>query len=148
MDTKFSIAVHVLILVSEAEKPLSSAQIAESVGTNPSFVRKVLSALKAAGLIDSHQGRAGFSLKVSSEKLSLFQIYQAIYGREDIELFEVHKNPNDQCVVGRFITPTLTNVFAHIQQETQGALASTTLADCMDDMRLRIANDDRTLNPR
>lgn len=148
MDTKFSIAVHVLILVSEAEKPLSSVQIAESVGTNPSFVRKVLSALKAAGLIDSHQGKAGFSLNVTPEKLSLLQIYQAIYGHEDVELFEIHKNPNDQCVVGRFITPTLTKAFAHVQRETQSAMANTTLADCMDDMRSRIANEDRASNPR
>jgi len=40
MDVKFSSAIHVLILVSEAEYPMSSEQIAESVGTNVRKIRK------------------------------------------------------------------------------------------------------------
>lgn len=46
MDTKFSVAVHVLILVSESSEPLNSEQMAQSVGTNASYIRKILSLLK------------------------------------------------------------------------------------------------------
>ena len=45
MDTKFSVAVHVLILISEASTPLNSDQMAGSVGTNASYVRKILALL-------------------------------------------------------------------------------------------------------
>ena len=48
MDTKFSVAIHALILVSESPRPLSSEQMAESVGTNASYIRKIL-ALKKRG---------------------------------------------------------------------------------------------------
>ena len=33
MDTKFSVAVHEMILISESPTPLNSDQMAESVGT-------------------------------------------------------------------------------------------------------------------
>ena len=40
MDTKFSVAVHVLILISESPTPINSEQMAESVCTNASYSRK------------------------------------------------------------------------------------------------------------
>ena len=36
MDTRFSSAIHTLILISEAETPMTSEEIAKSVGTNAS----------------------------------------------------------------------------------------------------------------
>lgn len=44
MDTKFSAAVHVLILISESPTPINSDQMAVSVGTN----RPVLSGMFAS----------------------------------------------------------------------------------------------------
>ena len=38
MDTRFSSAIHTLILLSEAETPMTSEQIAESVGTNARYI--------------------------------------------------------------------------------------------------------------
>ena len=52
MDTKFSVAVHVLILISESPPPINSDQMALSVGTNASYVRKILALLKKAGIVD------------------------------------------------------------------------------------------------
>ena len=48
MDTKFSVAVHVLILISESPNPMNSDQMAVSVGTNASYIRKILAILKKA----------------------------------------------------------------------------------------------------
>ena len=66
MDTKFSVAVHVLILISEAPAPVSSEQMAESVGTNASYIRKILALLKKAEIVDSHRGISGYSLTIAS----------------------------------------------------------------------------------
>ena len=62
MDTKFSVAVHVLILISEASTPLNSDQMAGSVGTNASYVRKILALLKKSGVVNSHRGARGYTL--------------------------------------------------------------------------------------
>jgi DNA-binding IscR family transcriptional regulator len=41
MDTRFSSAIHTLIMIAGAETPMTSDQIAESVGTNASYIRKI-----------------------------------------------------------------------------------------------------------
>lgn len=135
MDTRFSIAVHLMILVSEADEPMSSSSMARSVGTNPSFVRKVLGLLKGAQLIDSSQGKAGFSLRKPPGEITLFQIHQAVYGDGPLELFAIHKNSSDECVVGKLIRPTLEGVFSRASDEARASLSKTTLADCIDSMR-------------
>ena len=56
MDTKFSTAIHMLILVSEAKTPMNSEQIAHSVGTNASYIRKVATRLSRAGIIEGRRG--------------------------------------------------------------------------------------------
>ena len=114
---------------------MSSARMAGSVGTNASFVRKVLGSLKKAGLIDSQRGRAGFILKRPARDISLLQIYKAVYGTDDVKIFSMHKNPNDDCLVGRYIQPTLKGAFGKIQDEAEKTMTKTTLAECIKDMR-------------
>ena len=99
MDTRFSSAIHTLILVAEAETLLSSEQIAGSVGTNASY------------------------------------IYQAVNDMEEVCLFDLHQNANDQCVVGRYIKPVLTDMFAEIETAFARELAGKTLADCIGAIR-------------
>ena len=141
LDTRFSIAIHLLVLISEADEPLSSAQMAESVGTNPSFVRKVLGSLKKAGLVSSQRGRAGFALMRPPRDISLLQVHQAVYGSDEVELFGMHQNPNDACLVGRYIQPTLRSAFGKIQAEAERTMANTSLADCIATMRTRAESD-------
>ena len=46
MDTKFSVALHILTMISESKETLSSQALAISVGTNASYIRKVIALLK------------------------------------------------------------------------------------------------------
>ena len=62
MDTKFSVALHILTMISESKDTLSSQALATSVGTNASYIRKVIALLKNAGLIQSHQGKRATNL--------------------------------------------------------------------------------------
>ncbi len=59
MDTRFSVAVHVLILISESPEPMDSEKMARSVGTNASYIRKVLGSLKKADIVSSRRGSPG-----------------------------------------------------------------------------------------
>lgn len=138
MDTKFSVAVHVLILISKSPNLLNSNQMAGSVGTNASYIRKILALLKRAGIIDGHRGICGYSLIVDPEHLTLLQIYQAVMEESEIHLLDIHQNPSDQCVVGRHIGPALTDMFTDIEDAFTHSLAGKTLADCIADIRTRI----------
>ena len=138
MDTKFSVAVHVMILISESPTPMNSDQMAESVGTNASYIRKILALLKKAEIVDSHRGISGYSLTVAPEQLTLFQVYQAVMEESKLHLLDIHQNPNDQCIVGRHIKPVLTGMFADIEEGFARSLAGKTLADCIAAIRKRI----------
>ena len=138
MDTRFSSAIHTLILIAGAKTPITSDQIAESVGTNASYIRKITGLLKKKGIIESRQGISGFTLLVKPEELSLLRVYQAIAETEQVHVFDLHQNPNDKCIVGRHIKPVLTDVFRAIEEKAEQELKTTTLADCMQKMRMEI----------
>ena len=138
MDTKFSVAVHVLILISESPNPMNSDQMAGSVGTNASYIRKILALLKNAEIVDGHRGISGYSLTVAPEQLTLLQIYQAVMEESKIHLLDIHQNSSDQCIVGRHIRPALTGMFTDIEDAFTRSLAGKTLADCIADIRNRI----------
>ena len=138
MDTKFSVAVHVLILISESPNPINSDQMAESVGTNASYIRKILALLKKSEIVDGHRGVSGYRLTVPSEQLTLLQVYRAVMEEPKLHLFDIHQNPNDRCIVGHHIKPVLTGMFADIEKSFARSLAGKTLADCIADIRERI----------
>lgn len=141
MDTKFSSAIHMLILISEAETPMTSEEIAGSVGTNASYIRKVTGLLKKKGIIESRKGISGFRLLSAPEDLSLYEIYEAVSETDQVHVFDLHQNPNDRCIVGRHIRPVLTDVFRSIEETAEQELRDTTLKDCLDRMRAEIEKD-------
>lgn len=138
MDTKFSVAIHVIILILESPNPISSDQMAESVGTNASYIRKILALLKKAGIVDGHRGIIGYSLTSAPEQLTLLKVYQAVTEKPKLHLLDIHQNPNDRCIVGHHIKPVLTGIFADIEEGFARLLAGKTLADCIADIRKRI----------
>ena len=138
MDNKFSSAIHTLILIAKSEKPLTSGDIAKSVGTNASYIRKIIGLLKKKDIVESRRGVGRFVLKPKPEDLTLLQIYQAVSETERPRLFDLHQNPNDKCIVGRDIKPVLSDMFAEMEDGFAAVLADKTLADCISGLRERL----------
>lgn len=143
MDTKFSSAIHTLILIAESPSPMTSEDIAASVGTNASYIRKLTALMKKAGIIDSQRGRGGFSLAKDPEKITFAEIYRAVMEVRDIHVFDIHQNPNDGCIVGKNIQPVLGDMFHEMETELSRSLESMTLADCITKMQSRIEKEDK-----
>lgn len=141
MQTDFPIAIHMLVLVSESDEPMSSEQIAGSAGVNASRIRKIASQLRNAGIVDSHRGMPGFSLTSDPVDITLLQIYDAVADDTAGGIFNIHKNPNDACLVGRYIQPTLNDAFSIIEADTKRSLDGMTLANVIEDMRSRAHAD-------
>ena len=134
MDTKFSSSIHALILISESEMPMNSDQIAESVGTNPSYIRKLTTRLSKAGIIEGHRGVSGFRLLRKPGQISLLDIYKAVMETDTLHLFDIHQNPNDRCIVGHNIRPVLDGMFWGMEMDIESRMRDMTLADCITDM--------------
>ena len=138
MDTKFSVAVHILILISESPTPINSDQMAGSVGTNASYIRKILALLKRAEIVDARRGISGYRLTADPEQLTLLRIYRAVTDQPRIHILDIHQNPSDQCVVGRHIRPVLTGMFEDVEAAFARSLENKTLADCIAGIREKI----------
>ena len=134
MDTKFSVALHILTMISESEENLSSQALAESVGTNASYIRKVIALLKNAGLIQSHQGKTGYQLSKSPKDITLLNIYFATQEVSHISLFQVHQNSNPDCPVGKHIQGAVSPLFASAEAQLEKELAQQTLEDVINNL--------------
>lgn len=134
MDTKFSVALHILTMISESKDTLSSQALAESVGTNASYIRKVIVLLKNAGLIQSQQGKTGYQLSKSPKDITLLNIYFATQEVSHISLFPVHQNSNPDCPVGKHIQGAVSPLFASAEAQLEKELAQQTLEDVIDNL--------------
>ena len=134
MDTKFSVALHILTMISESKDTLSSQALAESVGTNASYIRKVIALLKNAGLIQSHQGKTGYQLSKSPKDITLLNIYFATQEVSHISLFQVHQNSNPDCPVGKHIQGAVSPLFASAEAQLEKELAQQTLEDVINNL--------------
>ena len=134
MDTKFSVALHILTMISESKDTLSSQALATSVGTNASYIRKVIALLKNAGLIQSHQGKTSYQLSKSPKDITLLNIYFATQEVSHISLFQVHQNSNPDCPVGKHSQGAVSPLFASVEAQLEKELAHQTLEDVINNL--------------
>ena len=132
MDTKFSIALHVLAYIEETNNTVTSELLAKSVGTNASHIRKILALLKDADIIESQQGKKGIVLKIKANKLSLDKIYFGVYPEK--ELLHIHDTANPDCPVGATIKEALLPIFEESEKQLVLNLKSKTLKSLIEDM--------------
>lgn len=133
MSTKLSVAVHILSLLAiDAENHLSSTQIASSVKTNPVVIRRLMSQLKQANLVESYVGKKSNQLAKSPAEITLLDIYLAV--SEDELPFGIHQNTEMNCVVGSQIQEVLDNTYQEIQSEMKASLKKVTLEEITSQM--------------
>ncbi|MDO4814711.1 MAG: Rrf2 family transcriptional regulator [Gemella sp.] len=134
MDTKFSVALHILTMISESKEVLSSQSLATSVGTNASYIRKVIALLKNAGLITSHQGKSGYQLAKTTKEMTLLEIYYATQEVSHISLFQIHQNANVACPVGKHIEGAMSPIFTSVEKKLEEQLANQTLENVIENL--------------
>lgn len=130
INTRFTVAVHILTLIAlNGADPATSEMMAMSVGNHPVAIRQVMSSLKKAGLIKTHNGLPGGHLAKPQEEISLCDIYQAVKKSDEFALFDFHPNPNPKCPVGRNIKAALNLPLIQAQGAMENALKNYTLKD-------------------
>src|SRR6185436_14305093 len=79
-NSRFAVSVHMLAYLAYRQgAAVPSAEIASSVDTNPVVIRRLLSALVKARLVNAQKGAAGgFSLASTPANISLLDIYRAV----------------------------------------------------------------------
>lgn len=133
MDTKFTVAIHILIMISESDSLLSSEKIANSVRTNSSYIRKIISKLKRNGLIERKTGKFEYCLEKSKKEIKLYDIYNAV---NDKKVLNIHKNANKECPVGYYINDVLEPIIKKAEDQMMNYLKNYTLDDVINDMKI------------
>ncbi|MDO4541784.1 MAG: Rrf2 family transcriptional regulator [Bacillota bacterium] len=137
INTKFPMAIHILTLIAmnhNPDMPSTSQLIAKSIGTNPVVVRRIISQLRQAGLLQTRPGVAGAEFLKEPEDITLLDIYKAVQEDEDRGVFDLHQNPSQICPIGRNIHSALAAPLGSAQLSLERDLAAHTLKDIIMDI--------------
>ena len=131
INTRLAIGIHILAFVEcvPEKDTLNSEIVAESIGTNPVVVRRMSSALKKAGLLQSISIKKGLILAKKPENITLYEILKAVDPSN--ELFGIHQSVNPQCTYGQSIVKVIEDEFKTVQLELEENLKTKTLNDLM-----------------
>lgn len=137
--TRLSDAIHILcfIILADETQPLTSAAIAKSIHTNPSYVRQLMSLLRKAGLLTSVRGHARPALTHTPEDITLRDCYRAICGDEPLLHQDTHTNP--ECGVGVNIQLALRDCYDIVQHAAEEEMGRITLKEILDRYHKRAA---------
>ena len=136
---RFAMAVHVLTVLAYKEGDrITSSYLADSVNTNPVIIRRLLSTLQKAKLVDTRKGAgSGSRLERAPSRISLAEVYKAV--EEEDPFTMPRQKPNEQCPVGQCIQDELEKVFASAESAMIQQLGRTTVADIIDSVRRKCA---------
>jgi Rrf2 family protein len=135
VNTQFSIAVHIMAgLAYRCGKDTTSTDLASSVNTSPSFVRRTLAKLSKAGLIETATGKAGACwLAKDAKHISLLDIYQAV---DAPKAFSIHHYTEQKaCRVSCHIKAALEKALEKTQKAMEATLEDISLAQILNDMK-------------
>jgi Rrf2 family protein len=136
VNTQFSIAVHLLAGIGSREGFVTSEALAESVNTNPAFVKRILAKISKAALIRTSTGKlGGCELAKKANEITLLDVYSAV---EAPNAFAIHKYPvNRSCEISSNIKAVMGEVSRRSQKAFELELRKTTIADVIRKIRAR-----------
>jgi Rrf2 family protein len=128
-NTHFTIAVHLMtILAIFEDKPAPSSKLAESICTNPAFLRQLIGEMKEAGFVTTKLGTGGGTLlNRPADEIRLLDVYRAIEGEVEIKAHQT--DCNSQCPVASQIGEIFHELSGEIDHEIAEILSHTTIAD-------------------
>ncbi|HZI33831.1 MAG TPA: Rrf2 family transcriptional regulator [Candidatus Binatia bacterium] len=135
VNTQFAIAVHLMAgLAYRCDKDTTSANLALSVNTSPSFVRRTLAKLSKAGLVETATGKAGACwLARDAKDVSLLDIYKAV---DAPKAFSIHNySEQKSCPVSCHIKTALDNALNKTQKAMETSLRNISLAQIVSEMQ-------------
>lgn len=142
ISTRFSDSIHILAFINiyRGKMPLTSNAIASSIETSPVVIRRLMSVLSKAGLINTKHGTAEPKLAEDPKDISLYDVFLAIEG--DTPLFTIDERTNPECIVGGNIQETLDEFYKQADTAAKAKLAATSLEDVIETIKVKQAQKD------
>lgn len=137
ISSRFTIAIHIFACMEAFGKDykITSDFLASSIRVNPVIIRKLLSQLKNAGLIQVARGTGGTKAARPPEQITFYDVYLAVDLLEERQLFHFHENPNPDCPVGRNIHALLDDKLIRIQEAMENEMKKYTIGDIVKELK-------------
>lgn len=130
VDTRFSVSLQIMVtLAYNSDELVNSDYLAKILKTNPTFIRKLVSRLVEANLIESFRGKGGgIKIAQAPQSISLKEIYLA--STNDKPLISSHKKPVlKSCPVSCSMDSIFCDIADGIENSTQSYLSNKYLSD-------------------
>ena len=139
LDLRFPTALQAMLSLALAEESgvsrVTSAELAEGLGANPSLVRRLLRQLVNAGLLVSVLGKSGgLGLARPASAISLAEVYAA--ATEGRPLWMPRDNIPHRCIVTSNVEAYFTELARDADEAVTGTLAKSSLADALAQIKL------------
>lgn len=133
-DSRLSVTLHVLLHMAERDKPMTSAELAAHMGTNPVVVRRTMAGLRERGFVRSEKGHGGgWKIACDLAQVTLKDIYDALGAPTLLAVGINLEHP--ACLVEQAVNRSLTSAFRDAEALLVSRLANVTLAELAADFR-------------
>ena len=137
-DSRLSVTLHVLLHMAERDTPMTSAELAAHMGTNPVVVRRTMAGLRERGFVRSEKGHGGgWEIACDLDKVTLKDVYDALGAPQLLAIGLNLEHP--ECLVEQAVNHALSSAFRDAEALLITRLADVTLAELADEFRVRAA---------
>lgn len=130
--------LHVLLHMGEGGEAITSEQMALYMDTNPVVVRRTMSGLREAGIVQSQKGHGGgWTLTRPLASISIGEVYRALGSPGLVAIG--NRNDNPSCLIEKAVNRTLGDAVSEAERLIVTRMDAVTLADIADQFRDRMA---------
>lgn len=129
LDQRFAVSVHIMTVLSYHEGQLvTSETLAKGIRTNPTVIRRLVSKLAEAGLVESFKGKTG-GVRISerTKEITLKDIYEAVSGKPLIH--SPNKEPQKNCTVSCAMKKIMCDITTGLENHSMSYLSKIKLSD-------------------
>ncbi|WP_444884831.1 Rrf2 family transcriptional regulator [Microbulbifer sp. PSTR4-B] len=130
-DSRLSRALHVLIHLSVADKPVTSDKMAAMLLTNPVVARRTMALLRDQGYVRSIKGHnGGWSLIKPLNEITLLDIHKAL-GESSVFTIGL-TDEHDDCIIEHSVNTALKDAMNEAESILLARFGEVTLSSLMD----------------
>ena len=132
MKAEFPLAVHALVYLLHTQRFTTSAELAGNICTNSARVRKVLSKLHRAGLVEAERGKgSGYRCLPMTGVVTLKQVMQAL-AEEPISMNWRSGDMNKECLISSGMGRIMDQLYHTLNLKCMDWLEGETIANISD----------------
>ncbi|MAZ82869.1 MAG: transcriptional regulator [Hoeflea sp.] len=137
-DSRLSIVLHGLLHMQAQGKPMTSAELALCMDTNPVVVRRTMAGLRDSGFVHSEKGHGGgWVIARPLAEISLLDIHESL-GEPDVIGFS-NKDEMSGCLIEQAVNRELDATMEEMRAVFNARMRTITLADIWESVRERFS---------